>query len=50
MTWYIPIALIVAFLLGSAITMVVMSLIFIGSLGDDPLPEIEPQRMSHVQD
>lgn len=53
MDWYIPLALVVAFFLGACVTLVIMSLLTIGMLGDDPLPEIEaPQDriVRHYQD
>lgn len=42
--------LIVGLLVGAFVGLFAMCLVAMGRLGDDSLPEIDPQRMPHVQD
>ncbi len=50
MPWYLPLILIAAFAIGAGFGVLGMALLAISKLGDDPLPEIEPDRFPRFQD
>lgn len=40
----------IGLIVGSCVTLAAMCLVAVGKLGDDPLPEIQPERMHRYQD
>lgn len=42
--------LIVGLMLGGGISFLAMCLVALGKLGDDPLPEVQPERIPQYQD
>lgn len=42
--------LVVGLILGAGVGLLALCLVAMGKLGDDPLPEIQPERMHRYQD